>query len=84
MRAPVHTSLPIAVGFGVSNPEHVAQIGEIADGAVIASAMINFLDTAPIDEQQCRSVAGFIDRAAQVRSRTNRLPVYLLNHVAAR
>lgn len=46
-----HTSLPIAVGFGVSNPEHVAQIGEIADGAVIASAMINFLDTAPIDEQ---------------------------------
>jgi tryptophan synthase alpha chain len=46
-----HTSLPIAVGFGVSNPEHVAQIGEIADGAVIASAMINFLDTAPVAEQ---------------------------------
>jgi monofunctional chorismate mutase len=46
-----HTSLPVAVGFGVSSPEHVAQIGEIADGAVIASAMINFLDTAPIDEQ---------------------------------
>jgi monofunctional chorismate mutase len=46
-----HTTLPIAVGFGVSNPEHVAQIGELADGAVIASAMINFLDTAPIDEQ---------------------------------
>jgi chorismate mutase len=46
-----HTSLPIAVGFGVSSPEHVSQIGEIADGAVIASAMINFLDTAPIDEQ---------------------------------
>jgi tryptophan synthase alpha chain len=46
-----HTNLPIAVGFGVSNPEHVAQIGEIADGAVIASAMINFLDTAPLAEQ---------------------------------
>ena len=46
-----HTSLPIAVGFGVSNPDHVSQIGEIADGAVIASAMINFLDTAPIAEQ---------------------------------
>ncbi|MDQ2654600.1 MAG: tryptophan synthase subunit alpha [Chloroflexota bacterium] len=46
-----HTNLPIAVGFGVSNPEHVAQIGEIADGAVIASAMINFLDTAPVAEQ---------------------------------
>jgi tryptophan synthase alpha chain len=46
-----NTSLPIAVGFGVSTPEHVAQIGEIADGAVIASAMINFLDTASIEEQ---------------------------------
>lgn len=46
-----YTNLPIAVGFGVSNPEHVAQIGELADGAVIASAMINFLDTAPVDEQ---------------------------------
>jgi tryptophan synthase alpha chain len=46
-----HTSLPVAVGFGVSNPEHVAQIGKIADGAVIASAMINFLDTAPLEEQ---------------------------------
>lgn len=46
-----HTTLPIAVGFGVSNPRHVAQIGEMADGAVIASAMINFLDTAPVDEQ---------------------------------
>ena len=46
-----YTSLPIAVGFGVSNPEHVAQIGELADGAVIASAMINFLDTAPQAEQ---------------------------------
>lgn len=46
-----HTSLPIAVGFGVSNPDHIAQIGQLADGAVIASAMINFLDTAPIDEQ---------------------------------
>lgn len=46
-----HTDLPIAVGFGVSSPEHVTQIGEIADGAVIASAMINFLDTAPLEEQ---------------------------------
>lgn len=46
-----HTDLPIAVGFGVSRPEHVEQIGRIADGAVIASAMINFLDTAPVAEQ---------------------------------
>jgi tryptophan synthase alpha chain len=45
------TELPLAIGFGVSTPEHVRQVGEIADGAVIASAMINFLDTVPEDDQ---------------------------------
>lgn len=45
------TDLPIAVGFGVSSPDHVAQIGAIADGAVVASALLNFLDTAPLAEQ---------------------------------
>ncbi|MFT4041299.1 MAG: tryptophan synthase subunit alpha, partial [Thermomicrobiales bacterium] len=46
-----HIDLPIAVGFGVSTPEHVAQIGELADGAVVASAMLNFLDTAALEDQ---------------------------------
>lgn len=45
------TELPIAVGFGVSKPEHVVQIGEFADGAVVGTALINFLDTAPLAEQ---------------------------------
>jgi tryptophan synthase alpha chain len=45
------TSVPIAIGFGVSRPEHVRQIGEVADGAVVASAMINYLDTVPEAEQ---------------------------------
>jgi tryptophan synthase alpha chain len=44
-RVRAHTDLPLAIGFGVSTPEHVRQVGEVADGAVVASAMINFLDT---------------------------------------
>src|SRR5579884_2068386 len=39
-RVRAHTSLPLAVGFGVSRPEHVAEIGTIADGAVVASALL--------------------------------------------
>jgi tryptophan synthase alpha chain len=35
------TERPIAVGFGVSTPEHVRQIGEHADGAIIGSALID-------------------------------------------
>jgi tryptophan synthase alpha chain len=46
-RVRAQTDTPVAVGFGVSSPEHVRQIGQVADGAVIASAMINFLDTIP-------------------------------------
>lgn len=45
------TDTPIAIGFGVSSPEHVRQIGQVADGAVIASAMINYLDTVPEVDQ---------------------------------
>lgn len=39
------TTTPIAIGFGVSTPEHVQRIGEVADGAIVASALINYLDT---------------------------------------
>jgi tryptophan synthase alpha chain len=38
-----HTSLPIAVGFGVSKPDHVRQIAQIADGAVVGSQLVQYL-----------------------------------------
>jgi tryptophan synthase alpha chain len=50
-RVRARTDLPVAIGFGLSTPEHVRQAGEVADGAVVASAMINFLDTVPESEQ---------------------------------
>jgi tryptophan synthase alpha chain len=34
------TSLPIAVGFGISNPKHVRQVAECADGVVVGSAIV--------------------------------------------
>jgi tryptophan synthase alpha chain len=36
-----HTALPVVVGFGISTPEHVAEIGRCADGAVVGSALVN-------------------------------------------
>ena len=38
------TNVPIAVGFGVSTAEHVRQIGRVADGVVVGSALIDALD----------------------------------------
>jgi len=34
------TKLPIAVGFGISNAEHVKAVGEFADAAIIGSALV--------------------------------------------
>ena len=42
-----HTDLPLAVGFGLSTAEHVAQVGALADGAVVASALIDRMAEAP-------------------------------------
>jgi len=38
------TQLPVAVGFGISNAEHVAQVGEFADAAVIGSAIVELIE----------------------------------------
>lgn len=56
-RVRAHTSLPLAVGFGVGRPEHVAAIGRIADGAVVASALLNAVDAAPPDQRIATGVA---------------------------
>ena len=36
-----YTNIPIMVGFGVSNREHVKTIGGFADGAIIGSALLD-------------------------------------------
>jgi tryptophan synthase alpha chain len=43
--------IPLAIGFGISTPEQVSQASAIGDGVVVASAMINYLDTLPLNEQ---------------------------------
>jgi tryptophan synthase alpha chain len=43
--------LPLAIGFGISTPEHVRQASSIGDGVIVASAMINYLDTLPLEDQ---------------------------------
>jgi tryptophan synthase alpha chain len=35
------TDLPLALGFGISRPEHVAEVGAYADAAVVGSALVS-------------------------------------------
>jgi len=50
-RVRARTQLPIAIGFGISTPEHVRQVGQVADAAVCASALIDAIDRAPAEGQ---------------------------------
>ena len=45
-----HTSLPVAVGFGIRTPEQAAEIARNADGAVVGSAIVDAI-AAEIDAQ---------------------------------
>lgn len=51
------TDLPLAVGFGISTAAHVATVGQYADGAVVASAMINAIEVLPPAEQPAAAAA---------------------------
>jgi tryptophan synthase alpha chain len=53
------TKLPVAVGFGISNAEHVAQVGEFADAAVIGSAIVELIEKSTV-ETAPEAVARFI------------------------
>jgi tryptophan synthase alpha chain len=37
------TALPIAVGFGIKNPDHAAAVARVADAAVVGSALVDRL-----------------------------------------
>jgi len=56
--------LPIAVGFGISNADHVAQVGEFADAAVIGSAIVELIERSR-PEQAPGDVARFIEGLRQ-------------------
>lgn len=51
------TKLPIAVGFGISNAEHVKAVGEFADAAIVGSALV-----ALIEKSEPSEAAGVVGR----------------------
>ncbi len=43
------TGLPLALGFGISTRAHVEQAGEVADAAIVGSAIIAAIDSGDVD-----------------------------------
>lgn len=63
-----HIQLPTAVGFGISRPEHVRTVARYADGAIVASALIDLLDRLAPDER----IAGASRYIAEMAAATAR------------
>jgi tryptophan synthase alpha chain len=38
------TDLPLAIGFGISRPEHVAEAGAMVEGVVVGSAIVHLIE----------------------------------------
>jgi tryptophan synthase len=54
------TKLPLAVGFGISSREQVAEVGEFANGVVVGSAICKALDTPAKGKTPAQSVEAFV------------------------
>ncbi|MBR6223041.1 MAG: tryptophan synthase subunit alpha [Lachnospiraceae bacterium] len=39
-----NTDLPVAIGFGISNPEQARKMADISDGAIVGSAIVKLLE----------------------------------------
>jgi tryptophan synthase alpha chain len=53
-------SLPLALGFGVSHPDHVQQIGRLADAAVVGSGLVQVMADAGDTEALVPAVEQYV------------------------
>lgn len=66
-RVRAHSSVPLAVGFGISTPEQVKVVSELAEGVVVGSAVINTID-ANMDKspaERAKALADFTSTLSQ-------------------
>jgi tryptophan synthase alpha chain len=60
-----HTNLPIAVGFGISNPEQARLVAQSADAVVVGSAVVNQIAEHGNSRNLVADIGQFVRRIAQ-------------------
>lgn len=58
--------LPIAVGFGISTPEHISELTAYADGVVVGSALVKLIDQHE-EREQVEAVKRYLMSLHQAR-----------------
>ena len=59
-RIRLKTTLPVALGFGLSKPEHVRQAGQWAEAAVVGSALVSVVEEWGGSPELVSRVEGFV------------------------
>jgi tryptophan synthase alpha chain len=54
------TDLPLAVGFGISTPQQVTEVAETADGVVVGSAIVRFIESNANDPELSHKLQQFV------------------------
>jgi tryptophan synthase alpha chain len=60
-----HTSLPVAVGLGVSTPEQAAEVARFADGVIVGSAFVRRVASAATPADAVSAVREFAESLAE-------------------
>jgi tryptophan synthase alpha chain len=63
------TEVPVAVGFGISTPEHAATVGREADGVIIGTRLVREVGEAPDREAAVRAVSEFLGATREALAR---------------
>jgi tryptophan synthase alpha chain len=64
-----HSSVPVAVGFGVSTPDQAAQFGAIADGVIIGSRLVREVADASDRNAAVAGVSEFLKATREALAR---------------
>lgn len=61
------SKLPLAVGFGISDPEQVSALEGVADGIIVGSAIVRRMAEAPNIAAAAASVGAFAEKKCEWR-----------------
>lgn len=72
-RARKASALPLAVGFGISRPEHILELGGLAEAVVIGSAVVERIESSRGDQAISRA-AEFVKELGEAGAAARRRP----------